>query len=84
MKSYVFRVELEEEDGVWSAVIPVLPGCAADADSPEEAIEAVREAAQFYVESLLEDGRLVPADDVRASEIEGAAVAVVAGWPSRV
>ena len=81
MKSYVFRVELEEEDGVWSAVIPVLPGCAADAETPEEALDAVREAAHFYVESLIEDGRPVPSDDVHASELDGAAVAVVAGRP---
>ena len=29
LKSYIFRVEIEqEEDGRWSAEIPLLPGCA--------------------------------------------------------
>jgi predicted RNase H-like HicB family nuclease len=77
MKSYVFKVELEEEDGVWSAVVPAMPGCAVDADSPEEALEAIRELAQIFVESLLEDGRPIPLDEVK-SGIDGAAVAVVA------
>ena len=77
MKSYVFRVELEEEDGVWSAVVPALPGCAVDGGSIEESLEAIREAAQAYVEILLEDGKPIPADDISASAIDGAAVAVV-------
>ena len=75
MKSYVFRVELEEEDGVWSAVIPALPGCAVDADSPAEALEILREAAQAYIEVMIEHGDLVPTDDT-ISVVEGAAIAV--------
>jgi antitoxin HicB len=78
MKSYIFKVELEEEDGVWSAVVPSMPGCAVDAGSPEEALEAIREAAQIFVESLIEDGMPVPADRIESGVIEGAAVAVVA------
>jgi predicted RNase H-like HicB family nuclease len=79
MKSYIFRVELEEEDdGTWSAIIPVLPGCAVSADTVEEAIEVLREAAQAYVEVLLEDGKTIPQDEVSSSVVEGAAVAIVA------
>jgi predicted RNase H-like HicB family nuclease len=81
MKSYVFRVALEEEDGTWSAVIPVLPGCGVDAGSPEEALDAVREAAQSYVESLIEESRPIPSYHVPGSELEGAAIVVVAVHP---
>ena len=77
-KTYIFRVELEEEAGVWSAVVPAMPGCAVDAGSPEEALEAIREAAEVYVESLLEDGLPVPADSIDSGVVDGAAVAVVA------
>ena len=77
MKSYIYRVELEEDDGVWSAVVPALPGCAADAESPEEALEAVRDAAAAFVEILVQQGRPVPLDEV-VSGSDGAAVAVVA------
>ena len=76
MKSYIFRVELEEEDGTWSAVIPAMPGCAVDAGSPEEAMEAIRDLAQVFVESLLEDGKPIPLEEV-SSGAEGAAVAVI-------
>jgi predicted RNase H-like HicB family nuclease len=60
MKSYIFRVELieEKEDGGWSAVIPALPGCAVSGDTVEEALGYLREAAQAYVEVLIEDGHL--------------------------
>ena len=77
MKSYVFKVELEEdpESGLWSAAIPALPGCAVDATSPEEALGAIREAAEAYLSVLKEDGRSLPSDDVIAV-FEGAAVTV--------
>ena len=79
MKSYVYRVELvqDEESGLWSAVVPALPGCAADADSEAEALEAIQDMARMYVEVLIEDGRPVPLDEVESGS-DGAAVAVVA------
>jgi antitoxin HicB len=74
VKSYVFKVELEQdEDGRWSAVIPALPGCASDGDTAEDALQNVEEAARLYVEVLVEDGRAIPTD---ASVLEGAAVLV--------
>ncbi len=77
MKSYIFRIELED-DGGWVAVIPALPGCVSEGDTREEAIAAVYEAATAYVEVLLEDGRTVPTDDIGTIVVEGPAVAVVA------
>jgi predicted RNase H-like HicB family nuclease len=77
VKSYIFRVELEEEeDGAWSAIVPALPGCAASGDSVEEALDAVRGLAQAYVEVLVEQGQEIPVETVRSGE-NGAAVAVV-------
>jgi predicted RNase H-like HicB family nuclease len=53
MKTYIFRASIEqEEDGRWSAWIEALPGCATWGYSQEEALEALREAAQAYVEVL--------------------------------
>jgi antitoxin HicB len=73
VKSYVFRVELEQdEDGGWSAVVPALPGCASDGDTAAEALANVQEAAQAYIEVLVEDGRPIP----DAAIVEGAAVLV--------
>ena len=55
MKTYIFKVEVEqEEDGRWSAEIPTLPGCAAWGYSREEALEALQEGAQAYLEVMME------------------------------
>lgn len=76
MKTYVFRVELEqEEDGRWSAVVPALSGCATWGDTKEEAFKSIQEAAQAYVETLIEDGRPIPRDS-GVEVIEAPAVAV--------
>ena len=60
MKTYVFRVEVEEEDGRWVAEVPSLPGCATEGDSKEEALEALREAAQAYLDVMSEHGDPLP------------------------
>ena len=61
MKTYVFRVELEQdEDGRWSAGIPTLPGCGVWGYTQKEALESLQEAAQAYLEVLFEDGRSLP------------------------
>lgn len=61
MKTYIFQVEIEqEEDNRWSAWIEALPGCATWGYTKEEALEALREAAQAYIEVLLEKGLKVP------------------------
>ena len=79
MKSYIFRVELEEEDdGSWTAIVPLLPGCAVSGDSIDETIEYLREAAEAYVDVMIEDGRSIPTEEVKFSVLDGPAVIVVA------
>ena len=75
MKSYVFKVELEEEDGVWVAEVPVLPGCVSEGATPQEALDNVQVAARLYVEVLIEDGREIPVEP-EVAVLEGAAVLV--------
>lgn len=51
MKTYIFRVAVEQDtDGLWDAEIPVLPGCSVWGYTREEALEALPEAAQAYLE----------------------------------
>ncbi len=76
MRTYVFRVEAEqEEDGRWSAVVPVLPGCATWGGTKEEAFESIQQAARAYVETLVESGQVVPTEP-SVEVIEALAVAV--------
>lgn len=63
MKTYVFKVELEEEDGVWTAVVPSLSGCNAWANTKEEVLAAIQENTKAYLETLIEDGQPVPIEE---------------------
>lgn len=62
MKSYVFRIVIEPDDGAWRAYIPDLEekGGATWGKTKEEAIGNIREVAQMVIESMLEDGDPLP------------------------
>ncbi len=61
MTTYIFAVEIErEDDGRWSAWVEALPGCAVWGYSREEALEAIKDAAQAYIDVLLEKGKAIP------------------------
>ena len=48
-----YRVIIQEdEDGVYVAAVPSLPGCLSQGASRTEALENVKEAIALYVESL--------------------------------
>jgi predicted RNase H-like HicB family nuclease len=62
VKSYVFRVILEPDEEAWRAYIPELEekGGATWGKTKEEALGNIREVAQMVIESMLEDGELLP------------------------
>jgi predicted RNase H-like HicB family nuclease len=61
VKTYLFQVELEQEDDDrWSAWIETLPGCAAWGYSKAEALEAIKETTQAFLEVLVEKGQRIP------------------------
>ena len=61
MRTHVFKVELvQEEDARWSAWIDALPGCAAWGYSREEALRAVQDAAEAYIEDMVDAGEELP------------------------
>jgi predicted RNase H-like HicB family nuclease len=67
VQSHVFRVVIEEdrfEDGkiAYHAFCPDLKGCRTWGHSPEGALANIREAAELYVEDLIER-RLIEAGD---------------------
>ena len=69
MKSHILQVELDrEEDGRWSAWIEVLPGCAAWGYTREEALAAIKDAAEAYVEDMLDANEELPQEGVSVVE----------------
>jgi antitoxin HicB len=56
-----YRVLIEQdEDGVYVAEVPALPGCISQGKTRSEAIDNVKEAIAGYLESLQEHGDPVP------------------------
>lgn len=63
MKSYIFEVELtEDEDGRWNAVVPALPACYTWGDSREEALAQVQDALRCCLEDMLAHNEPLPAE----------------------
>lgn len=55
-----FEVVIEkDEDGIYVASVPELPGCHTQGDSLEELEENIKEAIEAYLESLGEDEKPV-------------------------
>jgi predicted RNase H-like HicB family nuclease len=77
MKTYLFHVELQEEDdGRWSVWIPGLPGLTSWGHTREEALRNIQDAAEAYLEDMREAGEPVPIEAGKIEVIERAAVAV--------
>jgi predicted RNase H-like HicB family nuclease len=50
----------EDEGGGFLAVVPDLPGCMSDGESPAEALANVQDAIAAWIEAATEMGRTIP------------------------
>ncbi|MEM8834559.1 MAG: type II toxin-antitoxin system HicB family antitoxin [Planctomycetota bacterium] len=57
----------QDEDGVWIAEVPSLPGCRSDGDTVEEALVNIRDAMNTWIEWMRERGEPIPDDPGTAS-----------------
>lgn len=56
-----FRVRVEQdEDGVFVAEVPALPGCVSQGKTRDEAVRNAEEAIAAYVDSLRSHGEPIP------------------------
>jgi predicted RNase H-like HicB family nuclease len=56
-----YRVTIEQdEDGVFIAEVPALPGCITQGNTRQEAIANAKEAIEVYLESLEAHGEPIP------------------------
>ena len=55
-----YMVVIERGENSWGAHVPDLPGCVAVSETREEVLQLVREAIDFHIEGLTQDGVPVP------------------------
>jgi predicted RNase H-like HicB family nuclease len=55
-----YTVIVEKGPTSWDAYVPDLPGCIAAAESREEVLQLIREAVEFHIEGLRQQGESVP------------------------
>jgi predicted RNase H-like HicB family nuclease len=68
-----YAVVIEQAEENFSAYVPDLPGCVATGSSIAETEQAIREAIEFHIEGLREDGAAIPAPTSRVDYVEVAA-----------
>ena len=68
-----YAIVIEKANGNCSAYVPDLPGCVATGDTEAQVESLIREAIEFHVSGLCEDGLPVPSP---SSTVEYVDVAV--------
>ena len=68
-----YAVVIEKAESNYSAYVPDLPGCVATGASIQQVEAEIREAIEFHIEGLREDGSLVPSPSSKVEYIEIAA-----------
>jgi predicted RNase H-like HicB family nuclease len=78
VKTYLFSVELsqEEEGRRWSVWVPTLPGLTSWGHAKEEARRNIQDAAEAYLEDMVESGETVPLEAGKIDVIDRPAIAV--------
>jgi predicted RNase H-like HicB family nuclease len=65
-----YLVVLEKGENGYGAHVPDLPGCIAAAETRDEVLRLIREAIEFHIEGLREQGDSVPQPSSVAEVIE--------------
>ena len=65
-----YMVVIERGETSWGAHVPDLPGCVAVGETREEVLQLIREAIEFHIESLKEDGLPLPSPSSEGEFVE--------------
>jgi predicted RNase H-like HicB family nuclease len=68
-----YAVVIEKAQNNYSAYVPDLPGCVATGHTIEETKDRIREAIEFHLDGLREDGAPIPPASSHVEYIEIAA-----------
>ena len=70
-----YTVVIERTSNNYAAYVPDLPGCVATASTREELLEEIREAVDFHIEGMREDGEAIPEPQTTTAVVEAAVTA---------
>jgi predicted RNase H-like HicB family nuclease len=65
-----YLVVVEQGPTSFGAYVPDLPGCVAAGETRDEVLALIREAIEFHIEGLREDGQPVPAPSSTSEVID--------------
>lgn len=65
-----YTVVIERTPNNYAAYVPDLPGCVATANTREALLEEIREAIEFHIEGMREDGEPVPEPRATSAMVE--------------
>jgi len=68
---YPVMIEAGTDTTAWGVVVPDLPGCFSAADTLDEAMTAVEEAAAAWIDSALDGGKVIPLPSTVQAASEG-------------
>ena len=68
-----YLIVIEETETGFSAYSPDLPGCVSTGSTAEETEKNMREAIEFHIEGLREEGYEIPRPSTRSKYVEVAA-----------
>ena len=65
-----FTVVIETGESSYGAYVPELPGCIAVGESKAEVLKLIKEAIDFHLEGLKEDGDIIPQSHCEFAQVE--------------
>lgn len=68
-----YAIVIEKAESNFSAYVPDLPGCVATGATIEEVESQIREAIEFHLEGMREDGIAIPSPESRVEYVDIAA-----------
>ena len=68
-----YAIVIEKAEGNFSAYVPDLPGCVATGATIEDVESQIREAIEFHLDGMREDGTPIPSPASRVEYVDIAA-----------
>lgn len=68
-----YAIVIEKAENNYAAYVPDLPGCVATGDTVEETELEIREAIEFHIRGLREDGLPIPEPSSKVNYVDVAA-----------